>query len=76
MARVAVVKPVVVVCDIVGIVASHSAERRLAAVPESVVAEGDVFCSAFQVGSAVALGLVGITTCLAVEEVYVVNPNI
>ena len=43
MARVAVVKPVVVVGDVVGIVTTHSAERRLAAVPEPVVADGDVF---------------------------------
>ena len=40
---VAVVKPVVVIADIVGArLALHSTERRLAAVPEVVVGDGDI----------------------------------
>ena len=70
------VKPVVLVCDIVGFVASHTAERRFAAVPVSVAADGDIFRASLEVDSSVAFCLVGITSSLSVEEVDVVQPDV
>ena len=70
------VVPVVVVGDVVGAVAAHAAEACLATVPETAVGCGDVFRVSLDIDGAIAFGLVGIATCLPVEEVHVMHPDV
>ncbi len=65
------------VVDIVGTcLALHSAKRRLTAVEEMVVSNGDIFRIALHVYRSVALGLIAVAAGFAVEEVEMVNPAV
>ena len=76
MARVGVVEPVVVVADVVGsALALHAEHVGLASIPETVVADGNIFRVALDVARAVALGMVAAAVG-TVEEVVMVNPDI
>ena len=76
MARVRVVKPVVVVRDVVRTTLRlHTEHVRLAGIPETVVRNGDIFRVALHVGGSVALGVVA-AAVLAIELVGMVNPDV
>ncbi|EGC01534.1 hypothetical protein CUS_5751 [Ruminococcus albus 8] len=74
--RVRVVIPVVMVCDIViGSFRLHTLQVALSGIPEVVVRMCDVGGS-LGIQCAVALSLVSIGTCIAVEHIAVVYPNV
>ena len=77
MARVAMVKPVVVVGNPVGTrLALHTAQRGFSTVPQVVVADSDIARVSLDVDGSIALFLVGIAAGLSVEHVKVVHPDV
>ena len=77
MARVAMVKPVVVVGNPVGTrLALHTAQRGFSTVPQVVVADSDIARVSLDVDGSIALFLVGVAAGLSVEHVKVVHPDV
>ena len=75
MTGIGVVEPVMVVCDVVLCrLALHTLEIALSVIPEVVVGVSDV-CGSLCIESAVALSLVSIGACVAVEEIAVMYPD-
>ena len=76
MARVTVVKPVVMIGHIVGATfRSHTTQWHLTRVPKVVVGVGAVLWVVFYIERSIALVLVRVASCFSIEYVAVVYPH-